>query len=190
MKYCSECSTKLERRVPDGDHLSRFICPNCDTVHYQNPKVITGCLPIWGDQVLLCKRAIEPRYGYWTLPAGFLEIGETVAQGAARETMEEAGARVEVGQLFSFINVTYIGQIYMLYLAELTDLDFSAGEESLEVQLLREHEIPWKELAFPTVKLSLEDYFKDRKTGSFQTHTHDLTSPPWSKAGAKPLSNS
>ncbi|ORE85284.1 NUDIX hydrolase [Oceanococcus atlanticus] len=185
MKYCAECGGTVEHRIPEGDHLPRFICPSCHTIHYQNPRVITGCLPIWQDKVLMCKRAIEPRYGYWTLPAGFLEIGETVAQGAARETMEEARARVEVRQLFSFINVTYIGQIYTLYLAELLDLDFGPGPESLEVELMSEDQIPWDNLAFPTVKLSLQDYFSDRKTGQYRLHTHDLTTPPWRPGKSK-----
>lgn len=189
MKFCPQCGGDLDRRIPPGDHLPRYICRDCETIQYHNPRVITGCLPIWRDQVLMCKRAIEPRYGYWTLPAGFLEIGETVAAGAARETMEEAGARVEIRQLFSFINVTYIGQIYTLYLAELLDLNFAAGEESLEVELMREDQIPWNELAFPTVKLSLEDYFADRKAGRFSMHTHDLTTPPWPRAGGKGAAN-
>lgn len=185
MKYCPQCGGAIEHRIPQGDHLPRHICRDCHTIHYHNPRVITGCLPIWQDKVLLCKRAIEPRYGYWTLPAGFLEIGETVAQGAARETLEEAQARVEVGQLFSFINVTYIGQIYTLYLARLLDLDFGPGEESLEVELMSEEQIPWGELAFPTVKLSLEDYFADRHSGQFRLHTHDLTTPPWQRGKHK-----
>ena len=133
----------------------------------------------------MCKRAIEPRHGYWTLPAGFLEIGETAAEGAARETMEEARARVEVGELFSFINVTYIGQIYTLYLAELLDLDFGPGPESLEVELMTEQQIPWKELAFPTVKLSLQDYFAARKSGNFEMRTHNLKVPPWQAANKR-----
>ncbi len=183
MKYCSQCGGTLEHRIPEGDSLARYICTVCACIHYQNPRVITGCIPVWEDKVLMCKRAIEPRYGYWTLPAGFLEIGETSAEGAVRETMEEARARVEVGPLFSFINVTYIGQIYTFYRAELLDLEFSPGAESLEVELMTEAQIPWKELAFPTVKLGLQDYFEDRRKGQFQLHMHDLKTPPWHRGG-------
>lgn len=183
MKYCSQCGGSLQHRVPEGDNLPRYICNNCAEIHYHNPRVITGCLPIWQDKVLMCKRAIEPRYGYWTLPAGFLELGETAAQGAARETMEEARAQVEVRNLYSFINVTYIGQIYTLYLADMLNLDFGPGPESLEVELMTEDDIPWSELAFPTVKLSLQNYFADRRENRpMEMHTHDLTIPPWSRS--------
>ncbi|MGJ8668985.1 MAG: NUDIX hydrolase [Oceanococcus sp.] len=183
MKFCPHCAGSLEHRVPEGDHLARFVCPDCAIIQYQNPRVITGCLALWQDKVLMCKRAIEPRHGYWTLPAGFLEIGETAAEGAARETMEEARARVEVRNLYSFINVTYIGQIYTIYLADLLDLDFSAGPESLEVELMSEQQIPWNELAFPTVKIALQDFFEDRRAGrELSMHTHDLKTPPWAKA--------
>ncbi len=183
MKYCTQCGGALEHRIPDGDSLARFICGQCEHIHYQNPRVITGTLPVWNDQILMCRRAIEPRHGLWTLPAGFLEIGETAAEGAARETMEEARSRVEVGALFSFINVTYIGQIYTIYLAEMLDLDFGPGEESLEVELFREADIPWQDLAFPTIKLALQDYFADRQRGQFSLHVHDLKIPTWKRGG-------
>lgn len=183
MKYCAHCASPLEHRIPEGDSLLRHVCSQCGEVHYQNPRVITGTIPIWRDKVLMCKRAIEPRHGYWTLPAGFLELGETAAEGAARETMEEARARVEIRQLFSFINVTYIGQIYTLYLADLLDLNYGPGEESLEVELLGEDEIPWSDLAFPTVKLALQDYFSERASGQFTLHSHDLKIPRHRKGG-------
>lgn len=183
MKFCTQCGSSLDHRIPEGDSLSRYICSQCAHIHYQNPRVITGTLPIWRDQILLCKRAIEPRLGYWTLPAGFLEIGETAAEGAARETMEEAKARVEIKQLFSFINVTYIGQIYTLYLADLLDLDYGPGDESLEVELRTEAEIPWNDLAFPTVKIALQDYFSDREKGHFTLHHHDLKIPRHRRGG-------
>lgn len=183
MKYCNECGGALSHRIPEGDTLTRHICTQCGHIHYLNPKVITGSIPVWKDQVLLCKRAIEPRLGYWTLPAGFLEIGETAAEGAARETMEEARARVELGPLFTFINVTYIGQIYTFYQATLLDLDFGPGPESLEVELFKEEQIPWSDLAFPTVKLTLENFFDDRRAGRFEMHTHDLKMPPFRRQG-------
>lgn len=183
MKFCNQCGGALEHRVPAGDSLARYVCSACAHIHYQNPRVITGCIPVWEDRVLMCKRAIEPRYGLWTLPAGFLEIGETAAEGAARETMEEARARVEVGALFNFIDVTYIGQIYTLYLAELVDLEFGPGPESLEVVLMSEDEIPWADLAFPTMKMCLTDFFEDRRQGSFRTHFHALKTPPWKRGG-------
>lgn len=186
MKYCPQCAGELQHRIPEGDHLPRYVCADCSSIQYQNPRVITGCLALWQDKVLMCKRAIEPRHGYWTLPAGFLEIGETAAEGAARETMEEARARVEVGNLYSFINITYIGQIYTIYLADLLDLDFGPGPESLEVELMTEEQIPWKQLAFPTVKLALQDFFNDRRANNgFPMHTHDLKTPPWTKARAQ-----
>ena len=183
MKFCTQCASPLEHKIPDGDSLARYVCPACQHIHYQNPRVITGCIPEWEDRVLMCKRAIEPRYGRWTLPAGFLELGETSAEGGARETLEEACARVETRGLFSVINVTYIGQIYMFYRAQLLDLDFAAGAESLEVELMREDEIPWDELAFPTVSLTLQDFFSDRRSGQFELHTHDLKTALWSRKG-------
>lgn len=181
MNFCNLCASPLQRLVPEGDSLHRDVCSECGHIHYQNPRIITGCIPAWGEQVLMCKRAIEPRYGLWTLPAGFLELGETSSAGGVRETWEEARAQVEVGPLFSLINVTYIGQIYTFYQARLLNLDFGPGPESLEVELMREHEIPWDELAFPTVRLTLRDYFADLARGELGLHTHDLTQSPWRK---------
>ncbi|MGB1580783.1 MAG: NUDIX hydrolase [Nevskiales bacterium] len=178
MKYCSECGTQVERRVPEGDSLERDVCPACDTIHYSNPNVVVGCIPVWEDKILLCKRAIEPRLGYWTLPAGFLEHNETTSQAGARETWEEACAKVEVGELFSMINVPYIGQIHMFYRAELIKPEFSAGIESTDVKLVTEDEIPWDEIAFPTVAHTLRWFLEDRKAGKFQLHTHDILARP------------
>ncbi len=183
MKYCTECGGTLVHRIPAGDSLNRHVCSQCGHIHYLNPRVITGSIPVWQDKVLMCRRAIEPRLGYWTLPAGFLEIGETAAEGAARETMEEARARVEIGPLFCFINVTYIGQIYTFYRATLLDLSFAPGPESLEVELMREDEIPWSELAFPTIKIALEDFFADRRRKRFEMHQHDLKIAPFRRGG-------
>ncbi len=175
MKFCSVCgSAEIGLRVPDGDHLPRYVCPACGTVHYQNPKVVVGCLPEWDDRVLLCRRAIEPRLGLWTLPAGFLENGETVAAGAARETLEEAGARVELGPLYTVISLPQISQVYVMFRARLVDLDFAPGPESLDVRLFREDEIPWEELAFRTITRTLRRYFLDRRRGMFATHVSAL----------------
>ena len=156
MNFCSNCAAPVTLRTPPNDDRPRYVCDACDEVFYHNPKIVAGCVPQWDSQLLLCKRAIEPRRGLWTLPAGFMENGETAAEGAARESLEEANARLEMGQLFCFLNIPRINQIYVIFLAELLDLDFSAGHESLEVRLFQEPEIPWAELAFPSIKLALE----------------------------------
>jgi ADP-ribose pyrophosphatase YjhB (NUDIX family) len=187
IKFCSVCgSDRIERRIPEGDNLPRDVCAACGTIHYQNPKVVVGCLPEWKDEVLLCRRAIEPRYGLWTLPAGFLENGETVTAGAVRETLEEAGARVAVGDLYTMISLPNISQVYMMFRARLVDLDFSAGTESLEVRLFHEDEIPWDEIAFRTIGRTLRNYFLDRKLGHFPTRVSVLErrSPRPDLAGA------
>lgn len=177
MNYCSHCGAPVEFRVPDGDALPRHVCDRCNTIHYQNPKLVVGAIAEWEDRILLCRRAIEPRHGYWTLPAGFMENNETTAQAAARETLEEACARIEVGDMFTLINVPHISQVHVIYRARLLDLDFAAGTESLEVALLREDEIPWKEIAFRTISLSLQHYFADRRAGHFGFHASDLKFP-------------
>ena len=175
IRFCSACgSERIEHRIPEGDNLPRFVCAACNAIHYQNPKVVVGCLPEWEDEVLLCRRAIEPRHGLWTLPAGFLENGETVIAGAIRETLEEAGARVVVGDLYTMISLPQISQIYVMFRAELADLDFGPGPESLEVRLFREDEVPWEELAFRTIGRTLRNYFLDRKLGAFPTRVSVL----------------
>jgi ADP-ribose pyrophosphatase YjhB (NUDIX family) len=175
VRFCSACgSDRIEWRIPEGDNLPRFVCAACSAIHYQNPKVVVGCLPEWQDQVLLCKRAIEPRLGLWTLPAGFLENGETVMAGAMRETLEEADARVVMGDLYTMISLPQISQVYMMFRAALADLDFGPGPESLEVRLFREDEIPWEELAFRTIGRTLRNYFLDRKLGHFPTRVSVL----------------
>jgi len=173
MKYCSHCGAAVSLKVPAGDNRPRYVCDRCGSIHYQSPRMVVGCLPEWEDRVLLCRRAIEPKYGFWTLPAGFMENGETTAEGAVRETMEEAGARVEVIDLFSMINVPDINQVYILFRARLLDLDFQPGEESLEVALFREADIPWREIAFRTVAKTLEHYYEDRRLGSYRMHFGD-----------------
>lgn len=174
MKFCCECGSPVNESIPAGDNRLRFVCSDCNTIHYQNPKMVVGCLPEWEDKILLCKRAIEPQYGKWTLPAGFMENGETTQQGAMRETLEEAGARVEISHLFTLYNLPYISQVYLMFRARLLDLDFAAGEESLEVGLFSEEEIPWDEIAFLTIEKTLRQYFEDRRKGEFGFHIGDV----------------
>ncbi|MDZ7751888.1 MAG: NUDIX hydrolase [Gammaproteobacteria bacterium] len=171
MKFCSECGSRtMEWRVPEGDNRPRHVCGECGVIFYQNPKIVAGCLPVWEDRVLLCRRAIEPRYGYWTLPAGFMENGETTEEAAVRETLEEASARVRIQGLYTVLSLPHVSQVYMLFRSELTDLDFGPGAESLEVALFREAEIPWDELAFATIRETLKAYFHDRREGMFPVH--------------------
>ncbi len=167
MKYCSNCSTPITVKVPDGDNRERHCCVSCGAIHYQNPKLVLGTLPVWGEQVLLCRRAIEPRYGFWTLPAGFMENGETTEEGASRETAEEAGARIQLGALYSIIDVPHVDQVHMFFHARLMDLEFDPGPESLEVRLFDETGIPWEQIAFRTVEQTLRWYFEDRRAGAF-----------------------
>ncbi len=175
MKFCSQCgSADINFEVPAGDNRPRHVCQRCGMIYYENPKIVAGTIPVWEDKVLLCKRAIEPRYGYWTLPAGFMELGETTPEAALRETAEEAGANAKVTALYTLINLPQVNQVYMMFLAELQDLDFAPGEESLEVGLYREDEIPWDELAFPTITHTLEFFYADRQRGSFGFHTGDI----------------
>lgn len=178
MKFCPNCGAIVALRVPPGDTLPRHVCDACESIHYTNPKVVVGAIPVWGDRILLCRRAIEPRRGFWTLPAGFMENDESTSAAAARETLEEACARIAVGPMFTLINVPYISQVHIVYLAELLDLDFGPGEESLEVALLAEHEIPWDQIAFRTIALTLRHFFDDRRAGRFEFHTSDLALPP------------
>ena len=174
MKFCSACGASVDYKVPEDDSRERAVCSNCGAIHYQNPKVVTGTLPIWGDQVLLCKRAIEPRRGYWTLPAGYMENGETAETGGARETMEEANASVENPSLYTVFSLPHISQVYMFFKADLVGPTYSSGSESLEVALFSEHEIPWDELAFPVVNKTLEHYFADRANNAFPVHYENL----------------
>lgn len=174
VNYCSACGQPVTRRIPPGDDRERFICDACGAIHYQNPKIVTGCLAVHADRVLLCKRAIAPRAGLWTLPAGFLENGETTSEGAVRETREEACANVTVHGLYTLFNLPHISQIYMFFRAELVDLDFRAGPESEDVQLFSEVDIPWGNLAFPVVRDTLRHYFEDRRSGAFPVRIGDI----------------
>ena len=174
MNYCSHCGCGVELKIPAGDNLPRHVCSSCGQIHYLNPRVIVGCLPVWEDRILICKRAIEPRHGYWTLPAGFMENDESAGEAAARETLEEAGARIELLGAFSMISVPYVNQVHVFYRARLLDLDFKPGVESLEVALFEEAKLPWKDIAFRTVGLTLKHWLADRKRGSFGFHAEDL----------------
>ena len=171
MNYCSQCGNEVEIKIPDGDNMPRHVCCHCDTIHYQNPKLVVGSLPVWENQILLCKRAIEPCYGLWTLPAGFMENGETLEQAALRESREEANANLELENIYTIISLPEINQVYVLYRAELLDLEFYAGTESLDVKLFSEEEIPWDKLAFKTIHKTLKHFFEDRKSGQYAVHT-------------------
>jgi ADP-ribose pyrophosphatase YjhB (NUDIX family) len=174
MKFCANCAAPVVRRVPPGDSLPRYVCDQCGEIHYQNPRLVVGCVPEQDGRVLLCRRAIEPRYGYWTLPAGFMENGESVGQGALRETLEEAGARVDLGPLFSMIDVPHVQQVHIFFRADLLDTAFMAGAESLDVRLFAESEIPWEEIAFRTVAATLRHFFADRKRGAWGIHVESI----------------
>jgi len=178
MNFCANCGTRVVLRVPPGDSLPRHMCDACGTIHYQNPKMVVGCIPEWEDRILLCRRAIEPRHGLWTVPAGFMENGETTGDGAARETLEEANARVEALSLFAIYNIPHISQVYMLFRARLLDLDFFPGEETLEIKLCNEAEIPWDEIAFATVRNTLMHYFNDKRRGHFGFHMGTIEPMP------------
>jgi ADP-ribose pyrophosphatase YjhB (NUDIX family) len=179
IQHCRNCGTAVSYRLPDdGDTKTRAVCPACHTIHYENPLNVVGTVPVWGDTgeyVLLCKRNIEPRKGKWTLPAGFMELNETTAEGAARETVEEAGAQFEMGQIFTLMNVARVGQVHIYYRARLLSTRFDPGVETIEARLFTEDEIPWDEIAFRTVKETLEHYFADRRAGHFGFHTLDIS---------------
>ena len=174
VNFCSHCGEKVVFRVPEGDNLPRHLCEACGTIHYFNPRLVIGTLPEWEDRILLCRRAIEPRRGFWTLPAGFMELGETAEQAAIRETLEEANARVELSGLFTLLSVPHVDQVHLFYRARLLDLNFSAGAESLEVALFREAEIPWEDISFRTVSTTLKHYLTDRGSGKFVFHAGEL----------------
>ncbi len=176
IKHCRNCGGAVVYRVPDdGDTRERAVCPACDTIHYENPLNVVGTVPCLDERVLLCKRNIEPRWGKWTLPAGFMELGETTAEGAARETDEESGAEFEMQDLFSVVSVPRVGQVHLFYRARLLSDRFDPGHETIEARLFTEDEIPWDEIAFKTVKETLLRYFEDRRRGRFDVHSIEIT---------------
>jgi ADP-ribose pyrophosphatase YjhB (NUDIX family) len=175
IQHCKSCGAAVVYRLPDdGDTRERAVCVACHTIHYENPLNVVGTVPIWDNKVLLCQRNIEPRLGKWTLPAGFMELGETVAEGAARETVEEAGAQFEMQALFTLMNVVRVGQVHFFYRAKLLSDQFDPGPETIQAKLFAEHEIPWDEIAFRTVKETLLHYFADAKTQGFGFHQLDI----------------
>ncbi|MCF8199309.1 MAG: NUDIX hydrolase [Sulfuritalea sp.] len=178
MNFCSACGAPLMLKIPPGDSLPRHVCDSCGAIHYRNPRLVVGAVPEWEDRILLCRRAIEPRHGKWTLPAGFMENGESVADAALRETLEEACARIELGAMYTMISVPHIHQVHVFYRSRLMDLDFAPGAETLELRLFEEAAIPWDELAFRTVSITLKHFFADRRDGRFGFHTQDLKPPP------------
>jgi len=174
IQHCRVCGAPTSYRVPADDNRERAVCSACGEIHYKNPLNVVGTVPVWGDQVLLCRRAIEPRHGLWSLPAGFMELGESTADGALRETVEEAGAKVEMQALFSVISVVRVGQVHLFFRARMLDTSLDPGPESLEARLFREDEVPWDELAFRTVRQTLEWFFEDRRRGAFNLHVGDI----------------
>ena len=174
IRYCKTCAGSVGYEVPAADNRERAVCSLCKAIHYENPINVVGTVPVWEDKVLLCRRNIEPRFGFWTLPAGFLELGESTAQGAIRETIEEAGARIELQGLFTVLNVVKVGQVHLYYRARLLDAEFAPGPETIEARLFAENQIPWEELAFRTVRETLRRYFDGRRRGQYEVHCADL----------------
>ncbi len=171
IKYCAHCGSVVEEKVPLGENLLRAVCPSCHTIHYENPKIVAGSIPEWEDKILLCRRAIEPRSGLWTFPAGFMELGESTEEAATRETLEEAHAEIRIHRLFGIFSLPHVSQVYVVYRAHLQNLNFKPGPESLEVQLISLADIPWNHLAFPVIHESLTRYVKDIQTSTSQTHS-------------------
>ena len=175
MKYCSTCGAVVERRIPSGDQVPRFVCTSCETVHYQNPKLVVGCVPEDdAGRILICRRAIEPRHGYWTVPAGFMENGETLQQAAARESLEEALADVEIGSLLSVVHVLHAEQVHVFFRGRLRSPEIGAGTESLEVRMVTADEIPWDDIAFTSTTYTLRRYLEDRAAGVERHHFTEI----------------
>jgi len=170
INFCSQCGSTVEQKIPQGEDRLRAVCPNCQTIHYQNPKIVAGCIPEWEDQILMCRRAIEPRLGLWTFPAGFMEMGESSEEAAARETQEEAKADVQITSLYAVYSLLRVDQVYIIYRGKLRKHEFGVGEESLEVQLVSLDDIPWKHLAFPVIHEALTRYVHDREQKNFGVH--------------------
>ncbi|HXZ47602.1 MAG TPA: NUDIX hydrolase [Usitatibacter sp.] len=177
MKFCNSCGSAVTHRVPAGDSHTRAVCDACGAIQYENPKIVVGAVPVWGERILMCRRAIEPRYGLWTLPAGFMENGETAAEGAMREALEEARARIEIQELYTLYSVPHVNQVHMMFRARLLNEDYGAGAETLEVKLMSAEEIPWNELAFAVVRRTLEHFLADRELGTYTMRSGDILSP-------------
>lgn len=170
IQFCTHCGSRVSYIVPPGDSLPRHVCPDCGHIHYENPRLVVGCVAEWEDRILLCRRAIEPQYGFWTLPAGFMENGETTAEAATRETEEEAGAKVVVDAPFAMVSIAHINQVHLFYRGRLNSPDYAAGEESLEVRLFHPDELPWPDLAFRSVTYCLQRYLEQRTSKQFSFH--------------------
>ncbi len=179
MNYCSACGASITKQIIPGDDVPRYFCGACETVHYQNPNVVVGCIPIHKDQILLCKRAIEPRLGFWTIPGGFMENGETTEEGAMREANEEANTNLEIIDLITVYSIKHIDQVHICYTAKLLDLDYSPGIESLEVKLFHPSEIPWKEIAFTSTSFALKAYIKNVENGESKVHRGSFDLEKW-----------
>ena len=171
IKYCSRCGNPVEEKIPPGETILRAVCPSCLTIHYENPKIVAGCIPEWENQILLCRRAIEPRMGLWTFPAGFMELGESTEEAAIRESLEEAHADIMIHALFGIFSLPHVSQVYVVYRGQLQNLNFKPGEESLEVHLTALEDIPWNQLAFPVIHETLLRYVNDSRQANFQTHS-------------------
>ena len=174
MKFCSQCGASVNLCIPSGDNRPRYVCAGCDTIHYQNPKIVAGCIPEWQGRVLLCRRAIRPRYGLWTLPAGFMELGESTIEAAARETLEEANAIVDELTLFGVYHLPHIDQVYIMFRGQLRDGQASPGQESLEVELFAEQDIPWEDLAFTVIDETLRSYFQYDSSEQHRVYMGDI----------------
>lgn len=174
IKHCRRCGAAVDYRVPADDNRQRAVCTGCGDIHYENPLNVVGTVPAWGEQVLLCRRNIEPRFGLWTLPAGFMELGETLSDGALRETVEEAGAHVQMQELFTLLNVVRVGQVHLFYRARMLDTHLDPGPETIEARLFHEHEVPWDEMAFRTSKVTLKHYFDCQRAGRFTLYCGDI----------------
>lgn len=175
MKFCGECGKSVSQRIPQGDNLPRFVCDSCQIIHYHNPKIVAGCIPEWNGRILLCRRAIEPKSGLWTYPAGFMEIGEGTEEAARRETLEEARAHVVIERLHSVLSLPHIGQVYLTFIGQLRTEEFEAGQESLDVRLFDREDIPWDDIAFPVVSEALRRYVDDITGGTLRLHVADLS---------------
>lgn len=174
IKFCTQCGSAVSKAIPQGDDRERDVCDNCGHIQYSNPKLVVGSIPTWEDKILIARRSIEPCYGKWTLPAGYLENGESILDGALRETREEANARIADVTSFGVFNLVQINQIYYMFHGTLKDMDFKAGGESLEVKLVTEEEIPWDDIAFKVIRVTLERFLQDRKKGNFGFHMEDI----------------